>query len=277
MIRYYTWAHQEALRRDRQDALSAVIAPDASFWVNRFTDHAHREGMKKVFGALEAEWGSLARRSVLDLGCGCGRRAKEYAACGAVVTGVGISREAINILAVEMPQHRFIAQDVTALTFPDESFDVVNSVTVLQLMPHWKQRIALSLAARWVKRGGYLVLFENILGFDAPHVFPHRTNEWIEMAEGNGLKRVFSWGSNFEVLFRIEGSISQLLRRKGASGGSAVPSTSLPEKLSLKRRMKAGTGTMLAIASFPFEWACQKLPLATPTLSVMIFSKQASP
>lgn len=275
MTRYYTRAHQEALRRDRHDALSAVIDPDASFWVNRFKDFAHRLGMKKAFGVLEGEWGSLAKRSVLDLGCGRGRWSKEYAARGAVVTGVDISQEAIRILTDELPQHRFITQDVTASNFVEESFDVVNSVTVLQHMPHWKQRIALSLAARWLKRGGYLVLLENVLAFDVPHVFPHRTNEWIEMVEGTGLKRAYSWGSNFEVLFRIEGSVSRRLRRNGASGGSAVPSTSLPENPSLKHRIKAGARTMLALASFPVEWVCQKLPLATPTHSVMVFSKQA--
>jgi len=277
MTRYYTRAHQEALRRDRQDALSAVIAPDASLWVNRFTDFAHRLGMRKVFAVLESEWGSLAKRSVLDLGCGRGRWSKEYAARGAVVTGVDISQEAINILAGEMPQHRFIAQDVTALSFPDGNFDVVNSVTVLQHMPEWKQRIALSLAARWVKCGGYLVLFENILGFDAPHVFPHRTDEWIAMVEGNGLKCAYSWGSNFEVLFRMEGSVSRLLRRNGVRGGSAVPATSHPEKSSLKRHIKAAARSMLAVTSFALEWVCQRLPLATPTHSVVIFSKQTSP
>ncbi len=77
MTRYYTRAHQEVLRRDRHDALSAVIAPGASPWVNRFTDFAHRLGMKKAFGVLEGQWGSLGKRSVLDLGCGRGRWSKD--------------------------------------------------------------------------------------------------------------------------------------------------------------------------------------------------------
>lgn len=276
MACYYTRVHQEVLKRDRNDPLSAVIAPGAGPWVNGFMDFAHRLGMKKTFDVLEAQWGSLAGRSVLDLGCGRGRWSKEYAARGATVTGADISPEAISILTDEMPLQRFIAGDVTELSLPNESFDVVNSVTVLQHMPHWKQRIALSLAARWVKRGGYLVLFENVVAFDAPHVFPHSTHEWTQMVEGTGLKRAYCWGSNFEVLLRIEGRVLRVLRGNPSSEGTSVCSASLPAPRSLKRRIKAGAEAALAVVSFPVEWVCQKVPLAKPTHSVMIFSKKAS-
>lgn len=276
MTLYYTCVHQQVLKRDRSDSLSAVIGPNASAWMNRLTDFAHRLGMKRAFRVLDGEWGSLAKRSVLDVGCGRGRWSKEYAARGAAVTGVDISAEAISILSDELPQHRFIARDIAELNLPDESFDVVNSVTVLQHMPEWKQRIALSQAARCLRLGGYLVLFENILAFDVPHVFPHPTGEWIKMAEATGLRCTHCWGSNFEVLFRMESFVSRLLRGNRPSDGIAVPSASLQGARSLKRRLKRGAGAVLAIASFPIEWFCHRLPLVKPTHSVMIFSKQTS-
>jgi SAM-dependent methyltransferase len=273
MASYYTRAHQQALKRDRDDPLTAVIGPDSTRWVNSFTDFAHRLGMKRAFAALDSNWGSLASRSVLDLGCGRGRWSKEYAARGAAVTGVDISEEAITILAKEMPEHCFIARDITALSFPDDSFDVVNSVTVLQHMPRCKQGTALDLAARWLKRGGYLVLFENVSAFDAPHVFPHSTEEWTAMVESTGLKRVYCWGSNFEVLFRLKGRIRRLLRGNRAYGDVALPSTSPPEASSMQRRIKSAAQAVLAGVSFPVEFASQRLQLAKATHSVMIFSK----
>ena len=276
MARYYTRVHREVLERATNDPLSAVIAPDKSGWLNRFTDFAHRLGMKKAFRMLEDRWGSLENRTVLDLGCGRGRWSKEYAARGAAVTGADISPEAIRVLSEEMPQHRFIAQDVAELSLPDESFDVVNSVTVLQHMPHLKQQMALNHGARWLKCGGCLVLFENILAFDAPHVFPHSTSEWIAMTEATGLKCTHCSGANFEVLLRMYGFVAQFLRGGRLSGETAVPSTSLPGAPSLKHRLKSGAGAALAMASFPVERLCQALPLAKPTHSVMIFSKQPS-
>lgn len=136
-----------------------------------------------------------------------------------------ISPEAINLLADDMPQHRFICQDIVALSFPCESFDVVSSVTVLQHMPQRKQQLALSLASQGVKRGGYLVLLENVLGFDAPDVFPHPTDEWVRMVEAAGLRCRYCWGSNFEVLFRVEARILRQLRGNKPSGEAMIPST----------------------------------------------------
>jgi len=190
------------------------------------------------------------------------------------VTGVDISPEAISLLTNEMPQHRFISEDVAALNFPDQSFDVVNSVTVLQHMPKWKQQIALALVSRWVKRGGYVVLLENVLAFDAPHVFPHCTDEWIKMVEATGLKCVYYRGCNFEILFRVKGRVLQLVRGKPLPAGTTVPSVSPTETSSIKRRINFAIASVLAGVSFPVEWACQRMPLAKPTHSVMIFVRQ---
>jgi SAM-dependent methyltransferase len=274
MAAYYRQVHHAVIDRDARDPLSAVIGPDADPLVNRFVDYAHRLGMKAAFGMLESRLGSLNGREVLDLGCGRGRWSKEYAHLGARVTGADISPEAVRVLAGEMPQHCFIAGDITELKFSDHRFDVVNSVTVIQHMPEWKQRIAVDILSRWVKPGGYVVLLENVLAFDAPHVFPHRENEWIEMVETTGLRCVYRRGSNYEVLFRVKGRLSQVLRGSRPSGQMNVPAVSRTAELSYRRWIKAGASNALAVASFPVEWACQKVPLATPTHSLMIFGKQ---
>jgi SAM-dependent methyltransferase len=229
--------------------------------------------MKRVFKVLADDWGSLTGRTVLDLGCGRGRWSKEYAVRGARVTGVDISPDAISLLAEEMPQHQFICQDIPALSFPWESFDVVSSVTVMQHMPQEKQEFAFSLSAQWIKPGGYLVLLENVMGFDAPHVFPHRTAEWIRMVEATGLKRTACWGSNFEVLFRVEARIMRQLRGNNSSRDGMIPKAPYNGQSSLESRLKSGAKAALAGLSFPMEWVCQRVPLATPTHSVMIFRK----
>jgi SAM-dependent methyltransferase len=274
MAAYYRQVHHQVLKHDARDPLSAVIGPDAEPLVNRFIDFAHRLGMQFAFSTLESKLGTLNERAVLDLGCGRGRWSKEYAKRGAKVTGADISPEAISLLADEMPQHCFIAGDIAGLGLPDQLFDVVNSVTVLQHMPALKQRLAVDLVSRWVKPGGYVVLLENVLAFDAPHVFPHREDEWIEMVEATGLRCVYRRGTNFEVLFRVKGRVSHALHGSRPPGQMNVPSVPRTEELSYKRRIKTAALNALAAASFPIEWACQKLPIATPTHSLMIFRKR---
>ena len=271
---YYRRVHQEALLRDADDSLGPVIGPNASDLVNRFTDFAHRLGMRRAFGFIEREWGSFVGRAVLDLGCGRGRWAKEYSSRGAEVTGADISLDAISWLTTEMPQHHFISRDIAALEFPDQSFDVVNSVTVMQHMPHWKQHVTLGLISRWVKRCGYVVLLENILALDEPHVFPHSSEKWIEMAQATGLECVYCCGSNFEVLFRVQGYISHRVCVSGTAKRTASYSIAPVRPRSGANRIKVGAKSFLAAASFPLEWACQKVPLVRPTHRVMIFRKQ---
>ena len=215
MKSYYLRLHREAIARNSQESLSAVIDISQNRWVNSFTDYAHRLGMKRAFKILTREFGPLDGRAVLDLGCGRGRWSKEYAGRGASVTGADISPEAISLVAREMPQHHFVCGDVADLGFPPESFDVVNSVTVLQHMPHEKQQLALSHAAQWTKPGGFLVLLENIGPINSLHVFPHLTGEWIRMAEAAGWKPLQSWGSNFEVPLRVVANIRGRFRENG--------------------------------------------------------------
>jgi SAM-dependent methyltransferase len=192
--------------------------------VNRFADFAHRLGMKRAFASLEGQWGSLANRSVLDLGCGRGRWSREYASRGAHVTGVDISPDAIDLLAKEMPEHRFLCADIVALRFPDTSFDIVNSVTVLQHVPEANQRTALSLISQWLKPGGTLVLLDNVVAFGAPHVFPHRTDEWVGMVEAAGLTPTSIWSSNFEPLFRLASNLGLFDKIAPWGGKSISPS-----------------------------------------------------
>lgn len=62
MKSYYLRVHQQAIARNRREALSAVTDISTNRWVNSFTDYAHRLGMKRVFKVLADEWGSLTGR-----------------------------------------------------------------------------------------------------------------------------------------------------------------------------------------------------------------------
>jgi len=104
------------------------------------------------------------RGRVLEVGCGTGRTACYLARNGYRVTAIDLHRQmlekAVRRARRERLDIRFIQADVTALPFPDHSFDVVfvESVTIFT---RW--RTAISEYKRVLKPGGRLIDREMIL------------------------------------------------------------------------------------------------------------------
>jgi len=274
MAEYYRDIHRKWVESDPKDSLAPVTCPHEPRWVNYFVSFAHQLGVEKAIAFLRSNMGPLEGRSVLDLGCGRGRWTKKYASLGCRVTGVDISLEAVQVLAREMPEHRFLCQDISKLIVPNEAFDIANSVTVLQHMPAELQRETLKHATGALKKGGYLVLLENTVDFEIPVVFPHPTKEWVSMAEASGLQLCRSWGSNYEILFR---SVIPGVKRLLSGGKTKVESVeqagaSITRRDS-SRRLRPALRTLLALGSFPLEWLVSKVPLFEPSHQVMVFRK----
>jgi SAM-dependent methyltransferase len=272
MAAYYKQVHRYSLAQSPDDELDPVMRPGGTRWANRFRDYAHRLGMKKAFAYLESQWGSLSNRSVLDLGCGRGRWVREYSSRGAQVTGVDISPEAIELIAKEIPQHRFLCQDIARLTVPASTFDVVNSVTVLQHLPEKAQRTLLPLIEKSLKPGGYLVLLENLVDYSV-HVYSHPMSEWVDMVRATGLKLSWSAGSNFEVLLRGLSSLANTFRRQLNVSMAEGSPDEFPDRRSFMHQVRSAVEAPFALASFPLEWTLHRVPLARPSHGVMVFRK----
>jgi len=73
---------------------------------------------------------------VLDVGCGIGVFSQVFKNIGAEVTGIEISEEMLNV-ALEAPENKgikFIPGSAYELPFPDNSFDLVTLITVLEFL-----------------------------------------------------------------------------------------------------------------------------------------------
>lgn len=269
MRQYYRRVHLKSISR-QTDSLDPVIHPGESATVNRFTDYAQRLGMKRALGVVSSALGSLSGRDVLDLGCGRGRWCLEYANRGARVTGVDISPDAIRMLAIQMPDHRFICSDLAQLELPAASFDLANSVTVLQHLPGRSQEAAVAAVVRCLRPGGFFVALENTADFEAGHVFPRSARDWIKLVETAGMTKVSSRGCNFQPLLawahRLRSSASVADRRevgeRNLSNGGAYR---------IARRVALAG---IAAASFPVEWLCDRWAIARPTHEIMVFRKR---
>ena len=77
---------------------------------------------------------------MLDVGCGSSMLYKHLPQdISQRYTGVDFTPEFIELCKKKYPEGRWLVEDARTLTFPDNSFHLVNSTTVLQHIPEWRK------------------------------------------------------------------------------------------------------------------------------------------
>jgi len=109
---------------------------------------------------------------VLELGCGAGVPCTAKLAERHDVLGVDLSQHQIDLARATVPAARFEKADMTALDFPDGSFDGVCAFYSILHVPRAEQPGLIAKIARWLKPGG---LFLASLGTGTPDV----TETWL--------------------------------------------------------------------------------------------------
>ena len=94
--------------------------------------------------------------SLLDAGCGSGLFSSMAIATGAQVIGVDASAGLLRVARRRNPRHNFLEEDLEALPFKDNSFDIVTGFNSFQYAGSFEK--ALIEARRVLKPGGRLVL-----------------------------------------------------------------------------------------------------------------------
>ncbi|WP_445395422.1 class I SAM-dependent methyltransferase [Streptomyces sp. LE64] len=92
---------------------------------------------------------------VLDLGCGNGVPvARDLTAAGHRVLGVDLSGVQVRRARARVPGAEFRREDITALDFPEGSFDAVLALYSLIHLPLGEQLPLLRRVVRWLRPGG---------------------------------------------------------------------------------------------------------------------------
>jgi SAM-dependent methyltransferase len=98
------------------------------------------------------------RARVLDAGCGAGVPVTCILSQSFEVVGVDFSEEQIRLARELVPEADFICQDITALDFPDESFDAICSFYTIIHIPRNEHRSLLWNFHRMLRPGGLVLL-----------------------------------------------------------------------------------------------------------------------
>lgn len=141
------------------DPLQAVLDPaDRRGGKNRLIDRVHKL-------ALSRSVGDLRGKRVLDFGCGTGRLSGWLVQRGALVEGVDVTKEMVDVARRRVPQAPFRVIDGRNLPFGDGQFELVVTAYVLQYYLDGDGAIVRELA-RVLRHGGRLVAVEQVTDDD---------------------------------------------------------------------------------------------------------------
>jgi SAM-dependent methyltransferase len=130
----------------------------ASFWNQRFTAEGKIWGENPsptVPQAIEL-FRAAGVNSVLVLGCGYGRNAKEFARAGFALTGLDQSCEALAIAREAVPAARWVEGSALDSAAVDGKFDAIYALNLLHLFLAPERRKLIANCRQWLRPGGIL-------------------------------------------------------------------------------------------------------------------------
>jgi SAM-dependent methyltransferase len=120
--------------------------------------------LRPVLGAAHELIGREGRLRMLEVGAGVGQRTSLVRARETEFTGLDPNSACVRVARHNFPESEFRhAADLSELPLPDERFDLVLSVTALQRTPHPLRQPLVSEIWRVLRRGGWLVLLEEVV------------------------------------------------------------------------------------------------------------------
>lgn len=213
-FQYWKSLHKKYVSLDRgidTKGLTVIGREGCPLWYNKFFDHFTNLYFQKMLLFC----GNIEGKRVLDIGCGGGRWSERLADKGAEVVGIDIGKEIIE-RNKEVLGNRcsYMVMSADDLDFPDETFDLAVSVTVLQHMPYPVQEKAIREISRVVKPKGKVLIMERVGHKALPYTFPHSEEEWIEIFNKNGFVLLAKRKNFFSPLIDLGRGLKDLLRPK---------------------------------------------------------------
>jgi ubiquinone/menaquinone biosynthesis C-methylase UbiE len=139
---------------------------------------------------------------VLDAGCGAGIPISRMLSERFRVTGVDFSEAQIELARKNVPDARFLCQDMTKLDFPESTFDGITSYYAIIHIPREEHQALLANFHRMLKPGGVALLClgaehliddvdENYLG-TRMYWSHYDTDTYIKMLQEGGFSIIWS-------------------------------------------------------------------------------------
>ena len=134
------------------------------YWAQNRDEELSLDGMSRtILSELLRNCGDVARRKVLEAGCGRGLISAELASCGADVSLLDASEEALQIarkhFAAQNLDAFFVQGDILSLPFGDSTFDIVWNAGVMEHFEGSLRETAVRGIAQRIRPAGLFVSF----------------------------------------------------------------------------------------------------------------------
>lgn len=169
---------------DDPDVLQNVVAPGQPLWFNRYKAGNQQRAYQVLFGLLPAP---MPGARALDIGSGAGRWCHFISNQGYRPVGIDLQAELIQAARRRHPELEFLCTSVQEY-FPEEPFDLVSSVEVIQHNPLEEQYVMIRKIRELLRDGGYLIMLEGIQEDGRLHYFPRTIASWMEVFESSGFR-----------------------------------------------------------------------------------------
>ena len=214
------WKHET---REGSAGLNVVCVHNAPMNYNRFLSYFQKLSYMRVL----KQAGSLRGRRVLDVGCGIGRWTTLLHQYGAQVVGLDIAIPQLRInrerFVPGQSRPAFVGGSLESMPFPDDLFDFISSITVLQHLPFDTQDQAIENMARCTRNGGWILIQEKINRQETTSLktslsFPRFPEEWTELFRRNNCELLCCERTPLMPLFapywRFRDAVRKTLQRR---------------------------------------------------------------
>lgn len=260
------WSFRARLGAESGNLFNAVCALNATSLETKSQNRLQHYVMKSAFKKL-----NLKGKKILEFGCGVGRWVNFFKKYHCTWSGVDISEPMLEIARRLHPDKEFKKIQNEKIPFPDNSFDLVYSVTVIHHNPYENHEKIISEMLRVLKDDGYLILFENInWKHKSFNMFPRSFDGWKSLLERHGMRCIWYKGARDWI---VKDSIAYFKRRiaKLLKRNQEIKSTDevtlKPPKSGLMRNIIACIGLIMD------PYLLRFLPSKYHSIALMVFTK----
>lgn len=240
---------------DDPDALRNIVQPGAPLWFAKYYARGQEIAYQTLFDFIPATRPSAR---ALDIGCGAGRWSRFLSEHGYQAVGIDLQSA-----LVEAARRRYSHIDFLCTSFqeysPEEPFDLISSVEVLQHNPFEEQESLIRKMRESLRDGGYVIMLEGIGEDPRAWAFFRAINSWIEVFEKSGFRTIAFQRYSYHPVLKSFGSVRRQLasmltvqkkrtrdERKSEKSildpeaSAAIPETNSGHLYDLARRMIVG-------------------------------------
>lgn len=234
---------------DDPDALRNIVLPGAPLWFAKYFARSQERAYQTLFDLIPP---ARSQARALDVGCGAGRWTRFLSEHGYQAVGIDLQPALIQAARRRYSHIDFLCTSVQEYS-PEEPFDLVSSVEVLQHNPFEEQLGVIRKFRESLTDGGYVIMLEGIGEDPRPWAFYRPISAWIEAFERSGFRTValqryhYHWVLNSYASVRKQ--LASMLKVRKKSSQDEVNSENrelTPEARAAIPRTKSGCLPTLA-------------------------------